>query len=135
AKWIPVRRQRTRAKTLMRPRSTARRGEVVRIGEAAPDGLMWLGDLVRDAVPLAIRDRLVLRLETQAQLLAHVARRGPAHQRLDLARLGRLVVEHPLLGLGMARLHGGLGRLVDAREAHGVPVVFPFPVPGRSSRI
>src|SRR5581483_208058 len=52
--------------------------------------------------------------ESQADLRLHIPRAGPAHQRIDLARGLGLVLEQPLLGAGRARLHGGLGRLVDA---------------------
>src|SRR5262249_34708491 len=43
----------------------------------------------------------------------------PAHQRLDQARLFRLVVEHPFLGLGCAGLHRSFRGLVDACD-HGL---------------
>ena len=70
-------------------------------------------DLIRDAVALGIGDRFLGGRKSQPHLLAHVAGRGPAHQRLDLPRLLRLVVEHPFPGLGGARLHRRLRRFVD----------------------
>src|SRR5215813_11527864 len=112
-----------RASTLrgsMRPGAATADREIVRVGHHAARRLLRLGDLERDAVALAIGDCLFLGVESQAQLLAHVARAGPPHQRLDLPRLGGLVVEHPLFGVGSAGLHRSLGRLVDACEAHGV---------------
>ncbi len=89
-------------------------GEIVRIGHRAPGDRLGFEHLVGDAVALAIGDRLVLAGKAQAHLLAHVAGRGPAHQRLDLARLLGLEIERPALGIGQPRLHGGLGRLIDA---------------------
>src|SRR5262249_40634946 len=65
-----------------------------------------------------VSDCFLERIETQLHLLTHVARTGPAHERLDLARLFGLVVEHPFLGLGGAGLHCRLRGLVDA-GGHG----------------
>src|SRR3981189_3187120 len=78
--------------------------EIVRIGDAAPRRLLGLGQLERDAVALAIGDRLLLGVEAQAQLLAHVARAGPTHQRLPPARAPRLRVARPPPGLRGARV-------------------------------
>src|SRR3981081_1320807 len=86
--------------------------EIVRIGDAAPRRLLGLGQLEGDAVALAIGDRRLLGVEAQAQLLAHVARAGPTHQRLDLARLRPLVVKRPPLCLWGARMPGGPGPAV-----------------------
>jgi hypothetical protein len=71
-------------------------------------------------VALAIGHRFLLAGKAQPQLLAHVAGGGPAHQRLDFARLFRLEIEYPGLGIGKAGLHGGLGGLVDTC-GHGTP--------------
>src|SRR5262245_27383777 len=98
----------------MRPGIAAVEGEIVGVGDAAPHRRLGLKDLVGDAEAIAVGDRLLLSVETQLHLLAHVAGARPAHQRLDLARLFRLVVEHPFLGLGVAGLHRSLRRLVDA---------------------
>src|SRR5262249_1122157 len=68
--------------------------------------------------------RLVLGLEPQSNLLVHIRRRSPAHERLDLAGFLRHVFEHPFLRLGGARLHGGPRRFVDARE-HGLVLTNP----------
>src|ERR1017187_10012358 len=68
---------------------------------------------------LAIGDRLFLAGKAQMHLLAHVAGRGPAHQRLHRARRLGLEIKHPALGFGVARLHGGLGWLVNA-GCHGM---------------
>src|SRR5436190_3652698 len=103
-----------RRKKSVGPRAAAIVGKIIRVGDRSARRRLRLGELVRNAAPLAIRDRLFLGVELQAQLLAHVARGGPAHQRLDGARRLRLVFEHPELGLGGAGLHRGLGRLVDA---------------------
>src|SRR4030081_2741844 len=69
--------------------------EIVRIGDAAPRRLLGLGQLERDAVALAIGDRLLLGVEAQAQLLAHVAGAGPTHQRLAPPRPRRPRSEPP----------------------------------------
>src|SRR5215470_3623643 len=108
----------------MRPGIGTREGEVVGIGDLAPRRLLRLEHPVRNRLPLAIGDRLLLGLEPQSDLLVHVRGRGPAHQRLDLTRLLRHVFEHPFLGLGGTRLHGGPRRLVDARE-HGLVLTSP----------
>src|SRR5664280_2835349 len=92
--------------------------EVVRIGHAVAHRRRRLGHLIGDVMALAISDRLFLAGEAQALLLAHVARRGPAHQRFHRARRLGLEIERPVLGLGVTRLHGGPGWLVDAR-CHG----------------
>src|SRR5436190_4660946 len=103
----------------MRPRDTPPEGKIVRIGQsAARRGILGLEHLVGDGVALAIGDRFLLGMEAQPHLLLHVGRAGPAHQRLDLARLLRLVIEHPFPDVGGAGLHRGSCRLVDAGN-HG----------------
>src|SRR4029077_4348257 len=114
---------------LMRPGTAPVIGEVIRIRDARALARWGLEHLIGDAMALAIGDRLVLGVEVELHLLLHVARRGPAHQRLDRARLFGLVVEHPFLGLGGPRLHRGAGRFVDA-GGHGITVPN-----GRGSRI
>src|SRR5215468_9346866 len=99
---------------LVCPGLAAREREIVGVGNGAPFRLMIGRDLVGDAVPLAIGDRLLLAVELKTQLLAHVAGTGPAHQRLHGARLFRLVVQHPFARLGRTGLHRRTGRLVDA---------------------
>src|SRR5882757_2176255 len=98
----------------MGPGIAALVGEIVGIGHDAARQRLVLGHLVRNAETFAIGHRLLGRVELQPHLLAHVARARPTHQRINLARLFWLVVEHPFLGLGVARLHRGLGGLVDA---------------------
>jgi hypothetical protein len=104
----------------MRPGIAAICGEIVRVRHAAARRRLVLEDLIGNAVALAIRDRFLDRVEAELDLLAHIARARPAHQRLDLARLFGLEVEHPFLGLCSAGLHRSLGRLVNARR-HGQP--------------
>jgi hypothetical protein len=98
----------------MRPLADASVPEIIRIRDLAAGRLLGLVDAVRDAVAVAIGDRFFLRGELQPQLLLHVGRGGPAHERLDLTR--RLGFEHeqPLFGIGLTRLHRGARRLVDA---------------------
>src|SRR4051812_3230979 len=66
----------------VRPGAAAIVGEIIRIGDRSAHRRLRLGKLIGNAAALAIRDRLFLRVELQAQLLAHVPGRGPAHQRL-----------------------------------------------------
>src|SRR5215472_2637654 len=80
--------------------------------------VLRLDELEGNALPLAIGHRLFLAVEMQRELLLHVARRGPAHQGFDRARLLGLVLEPPFLGGGPARLHCVLGGLENA-SVHG----------------
>src|SRR5437868_14927880 len=102
----------------MRPGFAAAEREIVGIGDLAVRRRLRLDHLVGNALALAIGDRVFLGVEADGELLLHVARRGPADQRLDRARLLRLVVELPLLRLRLARLQRVLGWLEDAR-GHG----------------
>src|ERR1043165_8669341 len=67
----------------VRPGAAPGVGEIVRVRHRPARDRLGFGDLIRDAVALAVGDRLLPRLEAQSHLLAHVARGGPAHQRLD----------------------------------------------------
>src|SRR4249920_2914959 len=69
-------------------------------------------------MPLAIGHGLLGSIEDEMHLLLHIGGTRPAHERLDRARLLGLVVEHPFLALGGARLHRGAGWLVNA-GGHG----------------
>ena len=100
------------------PGVAALEGKIVRVRHDPPFRRHTCGHLIGYASALAIGNGLLLAVEAQAQLLAHVPGRSPTHQRLDLTGRLRLKVEHPVLGIGLARLHGGLGWLVDAR-GHG----------------
>src|ERR1700722_11068854 len=102
----------------VRPSVATLEGEIVRIGHPGAGGVLGREHLVGDAMALAIGDRFLGRIEAQPDLLGHIAGARPTHQRLDLARLLRLEVEHLVLGLGGARLHRGLRRLVDSCD-HG----------------
>ena len=61
---------------------------------------------------------LLAGVEAQADLALGVAAAGPAHQRIDLARVGGRKFQHPALGLGGTGLHRGAGGLIDA-HGHG----------------
>src|SRR6516165_4304049 len=89
----------------MGPGFTAPEREIIGIGHLAMGRLLRLDQLIGDALALAIGDRFLLAVEMKGELLLHVARRGPAHQRLDGAGLLWLVFEPPLIGLGPTRLH------------------------------
>src|SRR5262245_26514822 len=98
----------------VRPGSPPAVGKVVGIGDGAARRFLVGQDFVGDPFAFAIRDRFLLATELQPHLLAHVAGTGPAHQRLDLTRLFGREIERPGLGVGLAGLHRGFGRLVDA---------------------
>src|SRR3954452_24361789 len=98
----------------MRPGLAAAEREIVGIGDRTAHRFLRLDHLVGDALALAIGDGFLLAVEVQRDLLLHVAGRGPAHQRLDRARLLGLVVELPFLGLRPAGLHRVLGGLENA---------------------
>src|SRR5579863_643294 len=102
----------------MRPSLAPCVGEIIRIRDARAHRRLGLEYLVGNAMTLAISDRLVLGVEAELHFLLHVAGAGPAHQRLDCGRLLRLVIEHPLFGVGMTGLHRRAGRFVDA-GSHG----------------
>src|SRR3954451_7571501 len=102
----------------MRPLTDAVELEIVGIRDRAALRLLGLLDPVGDALAGRVGDRLLLRVEPQLHLLARVAGRRPAHQRLDLARLDPVEFEQPLLRPGLAGLHRGLGGLVDAGGGH-----------------
>src|SRR5215211_572584 len=72
---------------LMRPGGAAAVAEIVGVGDDAAGRFFWLEHLIRNTVALAIGDRFLLRVKAQVQLLLHVGGTGPAHQRLDEARL------------------------------------------------
>src|SRR2546425_626893 len=99
--------RRQAASVSVRPQIAAREGEIVGVGHGAPRRFLGLEQLVGNEVPLAIGDRLLLGVEAQPELLLHVAGTGPDHQRLDHARLFRLVIKHPLPGQPRAPLHRG----------------------------
>src|SRR5262245_19009887 len=92
----------------MCPCAVAAEAEIVGIGLAHRATWLWLHNAVGDAAAFGVGDRLLLGLEGEADLRLHVARARPAHQRIDLARHLRLVLEEPLLAAGRTRLHGGL---------------------------
>src|SRR5215475_11297131 len=102
----------------MGPGFAAPEREIVGIGHLAIGRLLWLDQLIRDALALAIGHRLFLAVEIDRELLLHVAGGGPPHQRLDRSRLFRFVFKPPFLGLGSAGLHRVFGRPEDAR-GHG----------------
>jgi len=83
----------------MSPSVAPLEGKIVRVRHDASFQRYGLSYLVRDAPALAIGNRRFLAVEVQAQLLAHVPRRSPTHQRLDPAGRLRLKIEHPVLGV------------------------------------
>ena len=99
----------------MGPRRTPRVCEIIGIRNTLPPQRRAFEYLIGNPVSLAIGDGFVLGVELKPQLLLHIARAGPAHQRLDRARLLWLVIQDPFLGLRRARLHRSAGRLVNPR--------------------
>src|SRR4051794_18900147 len=112
----------------MRPGIAPVEGEIVGVGHDTARRRLGMKNLIGDAMALAIGGRLFEGIEAQVHLLAHVARTGPAHQRLDLARLFGLIVEHPFLGLAGAGLHRSLRGLVYA-GGHGLSLVLTVEIP------
>ena len=105
---------RDRKPALMCPEPLTAELEIVGIGlDRTPLGFR-LENLILDAMLLCIGNRFLLGVEAEGHLCSRIARAGPAHERLDLARTARLEIEHPFPGLGPAGLHGGLGGFVDA---------------------
>src|ERR1700730_6018678 len=100
---------------LVRPGHAAPEGEIVGIRQTAPRRrILGLEHLIGDAVAPAISDRRLLAMKPQPQLLLHISRARPAHQRLDLGRRFRLVVQHPIFRVRGAGLHRRSGGLVNA---------------------
>jgi hypothetical protein len=64
---------------LVGPRVAAPEGKIIRIGYDASFYRRRFKDLIGNPLPLAIGNCLLLAIEAQAQLLAHVAGRGPTH--------------------------------------------------------
>src|SRR5262245_28727212 len=104
ARWcaLPRRSGRSSPTESVGPGTAARKGEIVGVGHAVPFRLLGFSDLIGDAVALAIGDRFLFAVKAQPELALHITRTGPAHQRFDDAWLFRLIVEHPVLGLGLA---------------------------------
>src|SRR5438477_417608 len=81
--------------SLVGPGLAAPEREIVGIGDLTLRGILRLDHLVGNALALAIGHRVFLGIETQRELLLHVAGRGPAHQGLDRPGLLGLVIELP----------------------------------------
>src|SRR6478672_511600 len=99
---------------LMGPGFAASKGEIVGICGLPPSRRLGFDHLVWNALALAIGHRLFLGVESYRELLLHVAGGGPAHQRLDRARLFGIIVKLPFAGLGGPGLHRVFGGLKDA---------------------
>src|SRR6185437_717781 len=123
------------ARASMAPGDFPVEAEIVGIGLGDGLGSVGLEDLEVDAVLFGVGDGFFLSVEFEQDLLAHVGRRRPAHQRVDAARGFGLVFQDPLLGARPARLHGVPGGLVDTR-AHDLTPSHQrsASLPSRSSR-
>src|SRR3954447_222515 len=108
---------------LVGPGLAAPKCKVIGIGCWPTYCLFGLNDLIRNALALAVGDRLFLGVKLDRELLFHIARAGPAHQRLDSARLLGLVIELPFLGLRSTRLHRVFGGLKYACSHGSGPVI------------
>src|SRR5690554_5807867 len=92
--------------------------EVLTVGLGADHPLARPLERIHVSMPLGISDGLLLSLEPQPQLLARIAGRNPAHQRLDGPRCVGLEFQYPAFGQAAALLHRCLGKLEDA-HLHG----------------
>src|SRR5438477_6023412 len=97
----------------MRPRNPAIESEVIRISLDDSARFFRLNELERDAVLGGVVDRLRRRLEGEPHLAVRIAGLGPAHEGVGNPGLRGLELKRPELGLGLARLHGGLGGAKD----------------------
>src|SRR3954465_9709014 len=109
-------------RSLVRPGFAAPECKIVGVRGWSARLLLGLDHLIGNTLALAIGDSLFLGVESQRELLVHVAGTGPAHQRLDFASLLRLIVELPLLCLGSPGLHGVFRRLKYAGSHGSNPV-------------
>src|SRR5262245_41447993 len=87
--------------------------EIVGVGLGFRYWLVGLEELKGNTVLLGVSDCLFERVELETDLAAHVGRRRPTHQRLDLAWNFRLVLQEPLPRTGLAGLHRIPGRLIN----------------------
>jgi hypothetical protein len=100
---------------LMGPKANARRLKVVCIAlDFSRHRFRFLYPETQ-AVFAGVGDCLFLGGKIQPHLARHIPRARPAHERIDLPRLGGFEFQHPMLGIGMSRLRGGPGRAVNAR--------------------
>src|ERR1700692_3158227 len=99
---------------LMGPGLAAPECKIIGVGGLTAYRCLRFNDLIGNALTLAIRHSVFLGVEAKGELLLHVARTGPAHQRLDRARLLGFIIELPFPGLGGPRLHRVFGGLKDA---------------------
>ena len=97
----------------MRPLAHAGGFEIVRIGLDLARLQRRLLDPVGEALLLRVGDGFFLGGEAQAHLRLRVGRTRPAHQRLDLGRVGAVEFEQPEFRARAARLGGGFGGAVD----------------------
>src|SRR6185312_7149065 len=90
----------------------------------------------REAVAFGEGFRLLLGLEEQLHLGLGVGAADPAHERIGEGPGARLELQDPLLGARPARLHGGLGRLVESHHLHrALSQGLSGTAPGRGERI
>src|SRR5579862_2509699 len=99
---------------LMGPGAAPRGGEIIGVRNTGALAGFALEHLIRNAFALAIGDGFFLGVEAQPHLLLHIARTGPAHERLDRAGLLRFVVQNPFLGIAGAGLHCRARRFINA---------------------
>src|ERR1700733_4628608 len=81
----------------MRPGNFPVEAEVFRIGLGSGLQRVRFEHLIGNAVFLGIGDCLFLGVELELDLLTHVVRTFPTHQRIDLAGSVRLVIQLPAL--------------------------------------
>src|SRR5579883_396902 len=118
----------------MGPEAVARRSEIIRIGNQLPLRFFWRLERIGDAVLLRVSDRLFHGAEPQPDLAAHVARPGPAHQRIDVRRKFGREFKHPQLAQRLPGLGGAAARAIDTCRHRRSPCPDQDPA-GRGSRI
>src|ERR1700730_1788496 len=88
--------------------------EILGIRLRSHAGLLRLLKAEGNAVTRRVSDRFLFGGEAHADLRLGIGRAGPAHQGLDRQRLLRRVLQDPVARRGVALLHRGLGRLINA---------------------
>src|SRR4051794_8450936 len=97
--------------------------EVVRVRlRLDPAGLRQL-DLILEASPFSVSDRLFARVEEHLHLSLGVAATDPAHQRIRDSPVCGNKLQRPVLGLGPPGLHRGLRGLEDT-GTHAKPLCY-----------
>ena len=118
---------------LVRPQPDATRFEIV--GVRQPSTLFFgrpVLDVEHDAALLGESHGFLARIERHLDLHLGLGRPCPAHERLDLQRIGPFVFEQPGLCSGMTGLGGPAGRSIDASDGQALYLGGLQPVANRT---